>query len=224
MSDLSFAFLLGFGTFFSPCAVALVPSYLAYFTFQSGTEPRSPAKAAWAALRVALFAVGGILVTFAVLAVGLYLVRQHLEVASSSLFATFSRLGQVVGLLFIVFGILMVRGRAPSLTLRTSGVLPRRPWAMAGWGALFAAGSMGCSLPLALALLARVLAEPRAAAANVMAYAAGLSVVLLVASPILGLLGNKAAPYLSKAARGTQIAGGLLLVVAGAYVAVYYWP
>jgi cytochrome c biogenesis protein CcdA len=159
LGDLAFAFLLGLGTFFSPCAVALVPSYLAYYAGRPAGSV-GPGRAAWDGLRVGAAASGGVLATFAVLALALYVVRSRLDVPSASLLGGFAVLGLLIGLVFVVLGVLMASGRSPGITVRLRAPRARTPAAMAGWGALFAAGSMGCSLPLALALLARLLSEP----------------------------------------------------------------
>lgn len=221
IGDLAFAFLLGVGTFFSPCAVALVPSYLAYYAGHSG-EPRSAWQAARDGLRVGAAAAAGVTLTFAVLAALLYAIRAQIDVASETLLGASAGLGLVVGVLFLGMGILMALGRAPGLTLRTQAPRARTLLAMAAWGILFAAGSMGCSLPLTLALLARVLAEPALAPLLVAAYALGLAGLLLVLSPLLGVLEHRAAGRLARSARVVQVVMGLALVAAGAYVIVYY--
>lgn len=219
--DLAFALLLGVGTFFSPCSVALVPSYLAYFAGRQGTAT-STGRAAWDGLRVGAAAGLGILATFAVLAVALYAVRSQLRVASAVLFDGFAVVGLAVGSVFLVLGALVAWGRSPGITLHVQAPPGRTPWSMAAWGILFAAGSMGCSLPLVLALLARVLAEPAQAPALVAAYAVGLGGLLLVLSPLLGALEGRAAGLLARSARRIQVASGLLLAAAGLYVVAYY--
>jgi cytochrome c-type biogenesis protein len=221
LGDLAFAFFLGLGTFFSPCAVALVPSYLAYYAGRPAGAVGA-GRAAWDGLRVGAAAASGVLATFAALAVALYAVRSRFDVPSTSLVGGFAVLGLLIGLAFLVLGLLMAFGRSPGLTLRLRAPKARTPAAMAAWGALFAAGSMGCSLPLALALLARLLADPALAPLLLLAYAAGLGGLLLVLSPLLGLLEDRASGLLARSARTIQTVSGVALAVAGLYVGVYY--
>jgi cytochrome c-type biogenesis protein len=221
LADLVFVFFLGVGTFFSPCALALVPSYLAYFAGRT-TGDSTSRHAAVDGLRVGLAASGGILATFAVLAVGLYAIRSYVDVATSLLVNSFASLGLLVGVTFIVLGALMAMGRSPGFTLRTKAPQGRTPRAMVVWGILFAAGSMACSLPLALAFLMRVLADPLSGPLLILAYGAGLGGILLILSPILALLEGRASGWLTRSARKIQIGSGVALAVAGAYVVLYY--
>jgi cytochrome c-type biogenesis protein len=212
---LGFAFALGVGTFFSPCAVALVPSYAAYFLATEGKSGFLPG------LRFGAWAAAGVTAVFLVAAAALYLLRQAFRIEGASLQQGASVVGVLIGLAFLAIGLLVALGRGPSVTPRLNMVLQRNAKGMFLWGVLFSIGSLGCSLPLALAALALAIG-PNGGLLVLGAYAAGLVGLVLLAGPVLGVGGPLIARLLRRGARPVQIAMGVLLAAVGAYVTVYY--
>lgn len=213
---LGFAFALGLGTFFSPCAIALVPSYAAYFI---GTKGEA---GFWPGLRFGAWAAGGVLAVFSVAGMGLYLVRTLWRVESSVLSSSAAAIGLFVGFVFTVLGVLVAFGRGPSWSPRLGFALERTPRAMVSWGALFSLGSLGCSLPLALAALALAVKSGSSGTFVIGAYAAGLAGLVFVSGPVLGVAGPLLGRFMARAARSMQIAMGIVLTLSGLYVVWYY--
>lgn len=220
-----FALSAGAGAFFSPCAVALLPGYAAFFVGLEGDErPASTARATGAGLRFGAAAAAGAAGLFAVGAFGVYLVRTRLEwAASTALGTTFTWAGVAVGVGLVAVGALMFADRAPQLRLPLSAPTRRTMPAMAAFGAVFALGSMGCTLPIFLTIVGIALSQPGLGAALVLgAYGVGLSGLLLVGSLGLALAEDATQRWL-RAVRGyVKPVSATLLVIAGLYVVNFY--
>lgn len=222
------AFALGVGasTFFSPCSVALLPAYAAFFAGTGGEDEASPAlrEAAWGGLRFGGAAAVGAGLVFVVGAAAVYLLRTRLGLlGSQGLLGTFTGLGLVVGLALVGLGLLMLADRGPSLSLPVRAPRRRTASAMVAFGALFAVGSIGCTLPVFLGVLGAALSQgPVGGTAVLGAYGLGLSGLLLVGSLGLAVAEDRVSRALREARRYTRVVSGVLLIVAGIYVVVYY--
>lgn len=225
---LAFALGVGASTFFSPCAVALLPAYVAFFTGTgSGADeahPTSSRPTAWAGLRFGAAAAFGAALLFAVGTAGVYLLRTRLGlVDSQGLLGAFSGLGFVVGLSLVGLGLLMLLDRGPSVNPGLRAPRERTIPAMVAFGALFAVGSMGCTLPVFLGVLGAALSQGLVGGTAVLAaYGLGLSGLLLVGSVALAVVEDQAKRVLRQARRYTRPVSGVLLVAAGLYVIWYY--
>lgn len=215
----------GAGAFFSPCAVALLPGYAAFFLgLEDEAREPSTTRAAGAGLRFGAAAAGGAAGLFALGALGVYVVRTQLDwVASAALGTTFTWAGVAVGLGLVALGGLMFADRAPRLRLPLSAPTRRTAPAMAAFGAVFALASMGCTLPIFLTIVGLALAQPALGAAAVLgAYGLGLSGLLLVGSLALALAEDWTLGKL-RAVRGyVKPVSAALLVLAGLYVVNFY--
>ncbi len=134
--------------------------------------------------------------------------------------------GIVLGVAMAVVGAAVFFGRSVSLSLRHSMVATRerRPKAMFLFGAGYGVASLGCTLPVFLALIGASLASRGTFAGLAVfgAYALGMAIVLTAlslgaASLRVGLANRmrRLLPYMSR------ISGALLFLV-GSYLA-YYW-
>jgi len=108
---LAFALGAGVATFFSPCAYPLLPGYVGFYVSQTEGEDASLS----GALSRGLIAGTGALVTLGVLLVAAYQIG-HSTLSNITLFEP------IVGALLVVFGLLIVFDRAPSLSI----TLPKR--------------------------------------------------------------------------------------------------
>lgn len=221
------AFALGVGasTFFSPCSVALLPAYAAFFagTGDDGDD-RSMRASALGGLRFGTAAAAGAALVFAVGAVGVYLLRTRLGLLGSrGLLEAFTGLGLAVGLALVALGLLMLADRGPSFTLPVRAPRRRTVPAMVAFGALFALGSIGCTLPVFLGVVGAALSQgPLGGTAVLAAYGLGLSGLLLVGSLGLAVAEERVSGLIREARRHTRVVSGALLVAAGVYVIVYY--
>jgi cytochrome c-type biogenesis protein len=225
---LAFAFSLGVATFFSPCSVALVPAYVAYYTGSGADRPpegeRSGLAAAIDGVRFGAAAAVGVLGLFAVGSLAIYLLRSRLGVVDSAdLLATFEGAGVVVGLGLVALGGLVLASRAPRLTLPVRAPEGRSPASMAAFGVVFALASMGCTLPLFFGLIGTAIGQPPlAAVAMVAAFGAAIAGLLLAVSVGLSVAEDAVRDRLRSATRYAKPVSGLLLVAAGLYTVNFY--
>ncbi|MFC7204000.1 cytochrome c biogenesis CcdA family protein [Haloferax namakaokahaiae] len=197
---LTFALTAGVGTFFAPCAYPLLPGYVGYYLSQDeadvGGAAIRGAVASLAAL-VVLAAVGGALTL-----VG-GRIAPHL--------ALFEPL---VGGALVVFGLLFLSGRAPSLHV----VLPEYRSSVAGFGifgAVYGLAAAGCVVPIFLGVVAQSLALPTTQAlVSLGAYALAAALPLGVVT-ILAALSGGTVRGLSRHVGSVQTLAGVVMVLAG---------
>ncbi len=203
----------------NPCGFALLPAYLTVLV-----APAEPGRArAGAVLRAVRFTAGmtagfvAVFGAFALVVTPLALsVERWLPVVTL-----------VVGVALVAAGAWLLAGRAlPSPRPPRAGRAPGRSvLSQAGYGVTFALASLSCTLAPFLAVTASGLRTGSATGlvGAFVAYAAGMGAVVGVlalgvatASASVVARARRVAPLVSRAA-------GLLLVLAGAYVAWYGW-
>jgi len=196
----TFAVGAGLATFFAPCAYPLLPGYVGYTlqgdeTGLGGATARGLAASAGAV--VVLAAVGGLL-----LAVGGRLAR-HLTL-----------LEPLVGAALVVFGVLALTGRGPTLHLR----LPERRASVAGaavFGGGYALAAAGCVVPVVLGVFTQALAlAPSRAAVALGSYAAATALPLTGVT-LLSAVGSDALRAWSARVGTIQRLAGVVMILAG---------
>ncbi|WP_440767399.1 cytochrome c biogenesis CcdA family protein [Natronorubrum sp. DTA7] len=210
---LTFALVAGVATFFSPCAYPLLPGYVGFYVSQTEGEQASLS----GSLSRGLIAGVGVLGTFGVLLVAAYWVG-HSTLSNITLFEP------IVGGILVVFGLLVVFDRAPSLTIP----LPKRRSSVLGFG-IFGAGyalaAAGCVAPLFVAVVAQALALPPVSAALVVGTYVGSVVVLMVSLTVatgMGLVAS--AGRLAAHSESLKRVAGAVMIVAGLgqlYLAIF---
>ena len=210
---LTFALVAGVATFFSPCAYPLLPGYVGFYVSQTEGEQASLS----GALSRGLVAGVGVLATFGVLLVAAYWVG-HSTLSNIVLFEP------IVGAILVVFGLLVVFDRAPSLSIP----LPKRRSSVFGFG-IFGAGyalaAAGCVAPLFVAVLAQALALPPVSAALVVGTYVGSVVVLMISLTVATGMGVVAsAGRLAAHSELLERIAGVVMIVAGLgqlYLAIF---
>jgi len=192
-----FAASAGLTTFVAPCAFPLLPGYVGFYLHQ---EDRPSAVVS------GLTAAGGAVLALGGVAALVFAIGRRL----TSVLPLFE---PVVGGLLVIFGLLVLSGRAsPTVPL------PKRPESLAGFGAfgaVYALAAAGCVVPLFLGVIAQASSFPPARGAVVLGtYAA------TVAAPLLGvtLLSDTGVTVWRSVggyAGRLKQAAGVLLVVAG---------
>lgn len=209
--DLSVAVAAALATFFAPCAYALLPGYVGYTTHRVAGDGTGKL------LLRGLVAGGGVLVALGgmvllIVTVGTYVIPA-IEIIEIG-----------VGIAIAAFGVLVLLQRGPTFHVP----LPNRPSDLTGFG-LFGAGyaiaSVGCVLPVFLAVTGIAMTASPSAASAVLGTYVGLVVVLMVAVTIAAGLG---AESLLERFRGStpwvRRIAGVVLILAGigqVYVALY---
>ncbi|WP_049890054.1 cytochrome c biogenesis CcdA family protein [Natronorubrum sulfidifaciens] len=201
---LAFALAAGVATFFSPCAYPLLPGYVGFYVSQTEGEEASLS----GALSRGLVAGTGALVTFGVLLVAAYWIG-HSTLSNITLFEP------IVGGILVVFGLLIVFDRAPSLSI----TLPKRRSSVLGFG-IFGAGyalaAAGCVAPLFVAVIAQALSLPPLSAALVLGTYIGSVVVLMISLTVatgMGLVAS--AGRLAAHSGALKRIAGVVMIIAG---------
>ncbi len=203
----------------NPCGFPLLPAYLSlYVGADEGSLPRAPTRVAQG-LIVGLLVTLGFVLTFA-------LVSIPISYAGTRVTKSIPWVGLLLGVIMIVFGVAVAVGRAPRFLpqARISVSRRRRPLAIVGFGAAYAVCSLGCTLPIFLAVVGASLATagPLDAAAVLAAYGLGMGTVLMALSVAAALLRGSLAHNLRRVLPYAHRLAGALLILAGAFLA-YYW-
>lgn len=222
MIDAPFGLALAAGVLaaVNPCGFALLPAYLSFLVVgddhvDRGTAVRRAltATAAMTAGFAAVFGVFGLLI--APLAGQ---VQRHLPWVTVG-----------VGVLLVALGGWLLAGRAlPGLRIpgTTRGpAVTRNAASMAGFGAAYAVASLSCTIGpfLAIVVTSFRAGSPVEGIGLFLAYAAGMGLTVGAAALAVALARDALVTRLRRAAPLMGRLGGLLLVVAGAYVAYYGW-
>ena len=203
----------------NPCGFALLPAYLSFLIIGDGTPGRGAAVgralAATAAMTAGFAAVFG--------AFGLLIgpvagqIQQHLPWVTIG-----------IGVTLAVLGGWLVAGRElPGLRLPHPGgpALRRTATSMAAFGAAYAVASLSCTVGPFLAI---VVSSFRAGSLTAgiglfVAYAVGMGMTVAAAALAVALARGVLVARLRRAAPLISRLGGLLLLLAGGYVAYYGW-
>lgn len=216
LSTLAFALTAGVFTFFSPCAYPLLPGYVGFYVSQTEAEESSLSSA----LGRGLIAGAGVLVVFGAL-FGVAFWVGHSILAEITIFEA------LVGVVLIVFGLLVLFDRAPSISM----ALPKRRSGALGFG-IFGAGyalaAAGCAAPFFVGVIASALALPPTSAALVIGTYVGSVFLLMISLTVATGMGLAAGAGRLATYGGTlRRVAGTVMILAGIgqlYVAFYVQP
>ncbi|MEX2585844.1 MAG: cytochrome c biogenesis protein CcdA [Balneolaceae bacterium] len=217
MEFVYFSFLQGVVAFFAPCAVALLPGYIASYISRGSEARTSYTDKVFKGLKLAAFSILGILVIYSIAGV-------LIVVASQILKAYMKWVTMGMGSLLILLGFLMLTGKEIAFSINVNRRNHRSEILEAFlFGIGYAIGALGCLFPLFLIVATQALSAPSVGlgASYILAYFGGLSLMMVTAI----LLSTFAQPLFMKSLRTilpymNQITG-TLLVIAGVYV-IYY--
>jgi cytochrome c biogenesis protein CcdA len=209
-----YAFALGLAAAVNPCGFPLLPAYLAVFL---GSEPAPVGVRLLRAFRASVAMTGGFLAVFGVVGIAVA-TGLRLAVAWVPWFTA------ALGLALLIAGVFGVAGRElrmPAIALPfRSG---RGMVAMGGYGAAFAATSLGCAFPLFAAAVApsATADSPLDTAVSALAYALGMGLFVAACSILAALLGAEAVRVAGKYARRLPKAASAFLLIVGMYLLAY---
>ena len=228
------AFSAGTATFFAPCAFPLLPGYISYYlgdtasTEDAADAPHARSDASELLVdRVKRPLARAVLIS-AVASLGMTLVYVGLAGLTVTLgaraLADIAILEVVVGALFVVAGSAMAAGWKVNRSLVQ---LPERRRTLAGFflfGVLYAVAAAGCTAPLFIAVLAKgVSLGPISGLGIAVAYALGMSVVMVGVTSASALAGSSVTSFLGKYAQRIYRVAGVLLVLSGTAEIYYYF-
>lgn len=223
---LSFAFTAGLVAAFNPCGFAMLPAYLSYFVGADevggeGTAGVTPSRGA--AIARALAVAGTVSAGF-VIVFGIFGIIATQISSSITRYTPYATL--VIGIALIPLGVAMIRGFKPSIPtprIWRKGADDRGLAAMALFGVSYAVVSLGCTLPVFLGAVATSFGSGSFAEgiSVYLAYAAGMALVLTVLTVAVALARGALVAKMRRVLPHVYKVSGVLLVIAGAYVAYY---
>jgi cytochrome c biogenesis protein CcdA len=215
------AFSTGMVATINPCGFAMLPAYLSYFL---GLDDRSgsPRAGVLRALAVGLSVSAGFLAVFFLLGVPFAGVARAPWFAGNLPWVTI-----VIGLVLVVLGAAMVRGFEPTLRLPRldRGTGSRELPTMFVFGVSYAVSSLSCTIGLFMGLVASSLTgrDMAASLAAFVAYGLGMALVLMALTLATALARQGLVRLLRRLLPHVNRLAGVLLVLAGGYVAYYGW-
>ncbi len=217
-APIAFAFTAGLIAVVNPCGFAMLPAYLSYFLGiesrnDDGSDPRGSlarALATGAVVSLGFFVVFGVM--GALFTLGLTALEDQLP-----------WFGLVIGIAMFFLGIAMLRGFQMTVALPKlqKGGGGRDLRSLFLFGISYAIASLSCAFPTFFALFGLV--DGAGAGTTVfVAYALGMTTVLMALTVSLAMARQSLLHTLRKAMQHVDRAAGVLLVIAGAYI-VYFW-
>jgi cytochrome c-type biogenesis protein len=219
-APLAFAFGTGMVATVNPCGFAMLPAYLSFFLGSEGAGGRDVRTTVQRSMRVGLSVSLGFLTVFGAVGLAIY----HLS-ASVDRWTPWATL--VIGVVLVLLGLAMLRGWEPVLNLPKlqKGGRDRTDRSMFLFGVSYAVASISCALPLFTSAVAGTFRQSNllSSLAVFVAYALGMTLVLLAITVSLGMARQGVVRWLRKALPHVNRVSGLLMIVAGAYLAHYGW-
>jgi cytochrome c-type biogenesis protein len=218
-----YAFLLGVVAAFNPCGFALLPAYLGLYLKDERTGT-SLASRIRRSLAVSVVVAGAFTVLFGV-------TGAVFSFAASPIVRLLPWVGLGVGVVLIVAGGVGLGGRALIFATaeQLASTVGRRATSSdtrgyAAFGLAYGLASLGCALPLFLALVGTAVAaggEGSAILAFAL-YGVGMATTLAALTLIAGIASFGILARVRVVGRVVSRLGSVLLLVSGGYV-VYYW-
>ncbi|MPZ63778.1 MAG: cytochrome c biogenesis protein CcdA [Propionibacteriales bacterium] len=204
----------------NPCGFALLPAYVSLLVV--GTDSPGRAVVLGRALAFAAAMTAGFTLVF-----GLFGLLLTLVSTTSTVQRYLPWFTLILGGLLLMLGVWLLVGRTiPGLQIAaTRPAVTRSASSMAIFGASYATASLSCTLaPFLATVVAGFRAESVADGVTVFgAYAVGMGLVIVTLSLAVALARSEVVTWLRRAGRLVPRFGGVLLVVAGAYVAYFGW-
>jgi cytochrome c biogenesis protein CcdA len=197
----------------------MLPAYLAFYVAADDDELPTASSRTAQGLKTGLMVTAGFLLVFAI--VGL-----PITYGATRIVRTIPWVGMALGLTLLVVGVATFLGRKISMTIN-SPIRPeqnRKPKTMFLFGVGYGIASLGCTLPVFLAVIGASLATagPGGALLVLIAYGVGMAIMLILFSTGAALVRDglvksvrRIMPYMGRIT-------GTMLTVAGLYL-TYYW-
>lgn len=218
--NLSLSFVRGMLAAVNPCGFVLLPTYLLSFlgltTADAGAR-RAPIRRA---LVVSASVSAGFLGVF--LLVGAVAEFFTTWVVENAKYVT-----GLIGLALVVLGVAMLFGyKLPITTPRLdAGGRDRTVGSMFVYGVAYAVASIGCTIGLFLATLFGTAERSGYAAgvANVVAYGAGMSLLITALTVTLAVANMGVVRLLRRGMQYVEMVAGAFVLLSGAYLLWYFW-
>ncbi len=203
----------------NPCGFAMLPAYLSFYVGADEDQLPSAGSRTAQGLMTGLMVTAGFLLVFGI--VGLPITYGATQIVRAIPWA-----GIILGIVLLVVGVLTLLGRKISMTI-TNPVRPdqtRQPKTMFLFGIGYGIASLGCTLPVFLAVIGASLATrgPGSALTVLAAYGAGMAIMLILFSTGAALVREGLVRTVRKMMPYMHRITGTMLTIAGIYL-TYYW-
>lgn len=223
----------GIASFFSPCALPMLPAYLSYYVAADTTErgdgkptggTGTDGQTSFASLqRGATFgglASVGMLSVFVLLGVAVGVLGDLLQ-------SLVTQIIPLVGIAVIAIGAAMFTDRAGRLSRSIQLPEWKEPSArhFFTFGILFAGAALGCTAPIFVGITLTALSTGGVASAATVftGYASGMIGLFVVMTALIALAKEETARQLRSLIPYVEKASAVLLMGAGVYMLYYYW-
>jgi cytochrome c-type biogenesis protein len=218
-----YAFLLGVVAAFNPCGFALLPAYLGLYLNDEQSSDGLAARTK-RSLKVSLVAAGAFTALFGV-------TDALFSLASTFIVRLLPWVGLGVGVVLIIAGGMTIGGKLITFDTaqqfasklgRGAGTSSTRGYS--AFGLAYGLASLGCALPLFLALVGTAVALGGVGSAvfAFVLYGVGMAATLGVLTVLAGIVSFGIMSRVRSVGRVVSVVGSVLLLLSGAYV-VYYW-
>jgi cytochrome c biogenesis protein CcdA len=218
-TSVSLAFGAGMIAVVNPCGFAMLPAYLSYFLGLDDPS-RDQRSAVLRAVATGLVVSAGFVVVFGIIGLAI-------ELFSLSIGEQLPYVTMVIGVALAGLGVAMLFGFEPTVALPKldKGTGSRQLGSMFVFGISYAIASLSCTIPVFLVAVTGVFTTGSTAEglAVFLAYAAGMAIVLISLTVTLALARRSLVNRLRSALPKIHRISGVLLVVAGAFLAYYGW-
>ncbi|MEX0647485.1 MAG: cytochrome c biogenesis protein CcdA [Balneolaceae bacterium] len=217
MEFVYFSFIQGVLAFLAPCAVALLPGYIAAFISRNSQADPGIGTRMARGLKLALLSILGILI--------IYAIAGGMIIAASQLLKDYMKWITVgMGIVLVILGVFMVAGKNISFSLNVNNPTHKSEAVEAFiFGIAYAIGALGCLFPLFLVVATQAMAAPTAwqGASYIGAYFIGISGMMIAVILLSVFAKDLLMKYLRKILPHMEQITGILLILAGIYV-IYY--
>jgi cytochrome c-type biogenesis protein len=218
--NLSYSLIVGMVATVNPCGFVLLPTYLMYFLGISSSEAGRQRASITRALLVSGAVSAGFMLVFLIVGANTRFFTDW--VTANAKYAT-----GVIGLAFVVLGIAMLFGyKLPINTPKLdAGGKDRTVASMFVYGIAYAVASIGCTLPLfSIVLFGTANRDGYAAGiANVVAYGAGMALVVTALTVSLSAANTGLMKWLRSGMQYVEMLSGAFVLLAGTYLLWYFW-
>ena len=220
-APIALAFTAGMVATVNPCGFAMLPAYLGYFLGLEGATTADGEDATASLLRALVVGAtvsAGFLVLFA--AAGALVSWTSVSISEFSPWVTV-----VIGLALLVFGVRFLTGWEPKLAVprldkggRGTGL-----WSMFLFGLSYAIASLSCTIGPFTSVVAATFSRESVGSGLVtfLAYAAGMTLLLLVLTVTLAMARRGLALNLRRALPYVQRVSGAIMALMGSYLTWY---
>lgn len=222
-APLALGFTAGLFAVLNPCGFAMLPAYLSFFLV-GDTDDATTASDLRAGVRRAIVVALSVSAGFAAL---FALIGFIVRTVTSSVMQFSPWVSIVIGVALALFGLAVASGRKSRLALPRldRGGITSKPASMALYGVSYGIVSLSCTLPVFLVYVAGTLTTTSVASGVAVfgAYAAGFATLLTTLTIAVALARRSLVTDLRRILPYVERMSGVLLFLAGTYVAYYGW-